>query len=111
MREEDCDIPFSNLITPNSTITIPSIFMFEDVANFYAFRYLAEKSNCEVYLKNEDILLKPNDRLETDVILLAYTAIIANRKIGDDYIRYLSNESLNNVINQIKTENRKESIG
>lgn len=86
------ELPHGNIIIPNGEITVPSIFMFEGTDDLYPFLYGCTKSNCKVHFENEDIDVLPNeDSTYKALRLLCYTTVMACRKVGDDYIKYLAN--------------------
>lgn len=80
------------LIVKDGTITIPSIFMFEDNRNLTDFLDKSREVNCTVIFENENIKVLPNvDDGVVGSILAMYKPMIDNRKVGNAYCRYLGN--------------------
>ena len=79
------------IIAKDGTVTIPSIFMFEDWVMIDPFFSHAKKMNCTVILENENLIVKQDDyesvRLKIDI----FRTIISYREIGNAYLRYLGN--------------------
>ena len=86
------ELPHGDIIVPNGEINIPSIFMFTEYEELYSFLHGCSKSNCKVHFENEDIDVIPNEQSTAQSVkMFCYTSIMANRKIGNDYVRYLGN--------------------
>jgi hypothetical protein len=86
------ELPHGDIIVPNGDITIPSIFMFNGADDLYPFLYGCEKSNCKVRFENENIDILPDENSTDKTFrLLCYVTVMNCRKVGNDYIRYLSN--------------------
>ena len=86
-------VPHGEVIRKDSTVVIPSIFMFKGGAGeCYPFRKMCRDKNCIVHFKNEDLTIYP-DRQDDSVSLklLIYLAIAGSHEFGDDFIRYLNN--------------------
>lgn len=80
------------LIVKNGTVRIPSIFMFEHFEDVTIFLDHAKKANCTVIFENENVEVAPNnDDFGTRAKIHIYSAMIANREIGNAYLRYLGN--------------------
>lgn len=79
-----------DLIVKDGTVTIPSIFMFEDWIDIDTFLAHARKMNCTVIFENEKIEVVPNDN-ESSVKIGIYRTIIAHKEIVNAYLRYLGN--------------------
>lgn len=92
------DIPHFDLIVEKGRIEIGSIFMFDNITEFYSFMGACEAFECEVYFVNEDFTVYPKTDTFDSLRLLAYATVMDNRKIGDDYIRYLSNLAKTNWV-------------
>ena len=77
------------LIVKDGTVTIPSIFMFEDWVDIEPFLNHARKMNCTVVFENENLEVTPDNydsvRLKIDI----FKTIISYREIGNAYVRYL----------------------
>lgn len=85
------DVPHFELIEENKPIVIASIFMFEGCTDLFSFLRACEAYNCKVFFTNEKLVINPCDNVCDNPALIGYTAIMCCRKIGDDYVRYLSN--------------------
>lgn len=86
------NMPHFDLIEENKLINIPSIFMFTSYDELYPFLAACEAYNCKVFFENENITVLPEeDSIEKTMELFAYGVVMSCRKIGDDYVRYLSN--------------------
>ena len=94
---------YTNLIIKDGKVTIPSIFMFEHFEDVTILLNSAEKANCTVIFENENIEILPGNA-NTDVRykLYAYSAIIANREIGNAYVRYVGSPNKMNWDNAKK---------
>lgn len=80
------------LIVKDGTIRIPSIFLFEDFEDVTIFLNHAKKANCTVVFDNENMTVAPDGGdsvVRTKVHI--YTTMIANRELGNAYVRYLGN--------------------
>lgn len=86
------DVPHYELVVENEAITVPSVFMFTDVGNLFAFLRVCEVKNCTVHFENEDLTVKPGNDTAMSLRLTVYMAIADNPKFVTDYIKYLSNE-------------------
>mgnify|MGYP003313121726 CR=1 FL=1 len=78
-----------DLIVKDGTITIPSIFMFEDWIDIDPFIRQARKMNCTVIFENENLIVNPNDYESARRHIGIFTTIISYREIGNAYVRYL----------------------
>jgi hypothetical protein len=87
-------VPHFDLIEENKPVVIPSIFMFNSNEELYPFLAACKEYNCKVFFENEKLIVSPNDGIETTIELFAYSTVVSCRKIGNDYVRYLSNLSL-----------------
>lgn len=85
------NVPHFDLIKENEVITIPSIFMFANNDEFYPFLAACRSYECTVFFENESLMISPKDDVEKTLEVLCYTMVMSCRKIGDDYLRYLSN--------------------
>ena len=80
------------LIVKDGTVTIPSIFMFENNNDLTNFLDKSGEANCTVVFENENIKVLPNvDDGVVGSILAMYKPLIANRELGNAYLRYLGN--------------------
>lgn len=79
------------LIVKDGTVTIPSIFMFEDWVDIDPFLNHARKMNCTVIFENENIKVAPNDNHTSSAKIGIYRTVIAEREIVNAYLRYLGN--------------------
>ena len=79
-----------DIIVKDGTVTIPSIFMFEDWIDIDPFLTHARKMNCTVIFENEKIEVVPNDN-ESIIKIGIFKTIIANKEIANAYLRYLGN--------------------
>lgn len=78
-----------DIIVKDGTVTIPSIFMFEDWIDIEPFLNHARKMNCTVVFENENIEVSPNDGGASRMKIGIFTTIISYREIGNAYVRYL----------------------
>ena len=78
-------------IVKDGTVTIPSIFMFEDWIDIEPFISHARKMNCTVVFENENITVEPNDYEKVRMKIGVFKTMIAEREIGNAYLRYLGN--------------------
>lgn len=86
-------VPHGEVIKKDSTVVIPSIFVFKGGAGeCYPFLKMCGDNNCIVHFKNENLTIYP-DRQDDSVSLklLIYLAIAGSHEFGDDFIRYLNN--------------------
>lgn len=87
------DLPYADFVKDNETITLRSIFDFTGGCDeLFLFLYACEQRNCTVFFKNEEIVVAPKDKDQTNINLLLsmYATLGAkNSKIAKDYIRYL----------------------
>ena len=81
------------LIVKNGTVRIPSIFMFEDWVDIDPFLAHARKMNCTVIFENENIMVMPDDYKFASMKIGIFRAIIAEREIGNAYVRYIGSPS------------------
>lgn len=80
------------LIVKDGTIRIPSIFMFEHFEDVTIFLNNAKKANCTVIFDNENMTVVPGeDDFGIRTKIHIYTTMIANRELGNAYVRYLGN--------------------
>lgn len=80
------------LIEKDGTITIPSIFMFDDYLVLSRFLEQARKMNCTVVFENENLTATPkNDNTYTRSKLEMYSLMVGTREFGNAYLRYLGN--------------------
>ena len=79
-----------DIIVKDGVVAIPSIFMFEDWVDLDTFLNHAKKMNCIVVFENEDIEVVPNSNA-SNLKIGIYKTIIADREIGNAYLRYLGN--------------------
>lgn len=80
------------LIVKDGTIRLPSIFLFEYFEDVTIFLNHAKKANCTVIFDNENITVAPdNDDFGVRTKIHIFTAMIANRELGNAYVRYLGN--------------------
>lgn len=86
-------VPHNDVIEKDSTIVIPSIFLFEGGAKeCYPFLKKCEDNNCTVYFKNEDFTIYPDGQdTIASMKLIIYLTIAERRAFGNDFIRYLGN--------------------
>jgi hypothetical protein len=86
-------IPHGEVIKKDSTIVIPSIFMFKGgVEECYPFLKMCGDCNCTVHFQNENLTIYPGQQDDSvSLKLLIYLAIAGSHKFGDDFIRYLGN--------------------
>lgn len=79
------------IIVKDGTVKIPSIFMFEDWIDIDPFLNHARNMNCTVIFENENITITPNDGGASRTKIGIFKTIIAEREIGNAYVRYLGN--------------------
>lgn len=79
------------LIVKDGTVTIPSIFMFEDWIYIDPFLNLARNMNCTVIFENENLVVEPNNYERVRHMIGVYRTIISYPEIGRAYLRYLGN--------------------
>lgn len=80
------------LIVKNGTVRIPSIFMFEHFEDVTIFLNRAKEADCTVIFENENVEVAPNnDDFGVRTKIHIYSAMIANRELGNAYLRYLGN--------------------
>lgn len=78
------------LIVKDGTIRIPSIFLFEHFEDVTTFLNDAKKANCTVIFDNENMTVVPGeDDFGIRAKIHIYTTMIANRELGNAYVRYL----------------------
>lgn len=84
-------VPHLDLIQKNSTVVIPSVFMFKDGGTeLFSFLFACQELNCTVYFKNEEITVTPEKDVYQDMLLSIYAMIAQSPKIANDYISYLT---------------------
>ena len=76
-------------IVKDGTVTIPSIFMFEDWIDVEPFLNHARKMNCTVVFENENITVEPDDYESVRRKIGLFVTIISYKEIGNAYVRYL----------------------
>ncbi len=98
MNEKYKDVPFSQLIEPNKTIKLSSVFMFEDQTQLFAFLHACEELNCEVYFENEQ--LKVNGKTDTciNIRLIVYMTIKNDPRFVKHYLNYILTKENNNEV-------------
>ena len=84
-------IPHFESIQENTTIHIPSLFMFQSNEELYPFLHVCKEYNCTVIFDNENLIIEPTNDVMTSLKLFSYTTVMNCREIGDAYIRYLGN--------------------
>lgn len=96
------NIPHFDLIKENGTLTIPSVFMFDEFDEFFAFLHVCKVLNCTVIFENENFTTDPKEDDSFYHLKLSIYMTIKNCKnaVGD-YFRYLTN------IEKMKWENCK----
>ena len=80
----------AELIIKDGTVTIPSIFMFEDYLEVTQFLSHARKMNCTVIFENENVEVNPNND-DSRFKMYIYTQMVGCRELGNAYLRYLGN--------------------
>ena len=78
-----------DIIVKDGTITIPSIFMFEDWVMIDPFISHARKMNCTVIFENENLTVLPNDYESVRRHIEFFRTMMSYRELGDAYVRYL----------------------
>ena len=82
---------YLEFIVKDGTVTIPSIFMFEDFLDLEQFLNYAKKANCVVVFENESLKMPPQwENTDVRFLYYVYRSMIQNKNIGDAYVRYLS---------------------
>ena len=86
-------VPHGEVIKKDSTVVIPSIFMFKGGAGeCYPFLKMSGDKNCIVHFKKENLTINPDRQDDIEYLkLLIYLAIAGSHEFGDDFIRYLNN--------------------
>lgn len=80
------------LIVKDGTVRIPSIFLFEHFEDVAIFLNHAKEANCTVIFENEEVTVAPGvDDFGVRAKVHIYTTMIANRELGNAYVRYLGN--------------------
>lgn len=78
------------LIVKDGTVTIPSIFMFEDYLTVSQFLDHARNMNCTVVFENESVEVKPITD-DSRFKIYIYSQMVGYRELGNAYVRYLGN--------------------
>lgn len=78
-----------DIIVKDGTVSIPSIFMFEDWIDIDPFLSHARKMNCTVIFENENLTVLPTDYESVRRHIEIFRTIISYREIGNAYVRYL----------------------
>jgi hypothetical protein len=81
-------VPHEEVINKEGITRIPSVFMFESIMILQAFLHVCDKQKSTVIFENENITINPGD--DTTMRLLAYSVLLENREIGNNYIKYLT---------------------
>lgn len=79
-----------DIIVKDGTVSIPSIFMFDDYLYLKQFLDHARKMNCTVVFENENVEVKPTID-DSRFKMYVYEQMVGNREIGNAYVRYLGN--------------------
>lgn len=89
-------IPFKELfIEEGQHIEVESIFEFHGKAEeVFAFLHLAERYNCTIYFKNEDITVKPEHDFSKSILINMYCYFYNNQKIADDFYRWCKEKAI-----------------
>ena len=77
------------LIVKDGTVTIPSIFMFEDWVDIDPFIEQARKMNCTIVFENENLVIEPKNYNSVSHYINAYRIMVSHRELGNAYVRYL----------------------
>lgn len=77
------------LIVKDGTVTIPSIFMFEDWVMIDPFINHAMEMNCTIIFENENLVVDPDNFKSVKLKIDIFRTIISYREIGNAYVRYL----------------------
>ena len=84
------NIPHGELIVPKGSITIKSLYQFDDIDDLLAFVRGCEISNCSVKFANEGIEVGGYDgtSVYNKFMLTAYMMLKMNPKLIQDYERF-----------------------
>ena len=88
-HKEHEELAHFDLIRKNETVTIESVFMFNDSLELYSFLKMCKDYNCTIFFENEGISIPPNVDEVTRFKLFCYNVVLNCREIGDAYVRYM----------------------
>lgn len=90
LKEKLNNIPHGELIVPNGSITIKSLFQFNGIDEIYAFLHGCEISKCSVKFANEDIMFDGINKLDvyTKFMMSVCMMVKTNSKIISDYEKF-----------------------
>lgn len=80
---------YLELIVKDGTVTIPSIFMFEDWLDIDPFITQARKMNCTIVFENENLVVEPNNYESVSHYINVYRIMVSHRELGNAYVRYV----------------------
>ena len=80
------------VIKENETTVIPSIFMFKGGSEeLFPFVHVCKEKNSTLYFENEDITIKPDADVYSNIPLTFYGTIAAYPNVAIQYMRYMMN--------------------
>ncbi len=80
---------YLDYIEENSTVKIPSIFLFKQFDDVTAFLAHARNANCTVFFENENLTISPTTEDQEKVNI--FSTVVSHREIGNAYSRFVWN--------------------